>query len=109
MLTPAEEQQIGALDEIEPERSLERSKVHKQNDQLLSVSSIFYINPQNWCVWINGQKFRPNQQEGGIFTVMQVEPDKVILKLHKFPKKLFALGQMEKIDITSGKTIDYYE
>ena len=107
MLTPSEEKQVESF--VDEDTEIEATQNPKGNNNLLSVSSIFYINAKNWYVWINGQKFKPDQQEGEKFSLVGVEPDRVMIRLHKHPKRVFTLGQMEKIDITSGKTIDYYE
>lgn len=58
MLSPAELEAIGAISDIhESSQSLSEGA----HDGKVRLDGIVYHQEDKWCVWLNGQRFSPNQ------------------------------------------------
>lgn len=103
MMTQAEEQQVTPI--VDP--SLE-PPVHVSTtlSDDIRVSGLLYTSPDQWVVWVNGHKMRPQSLDGDGFHVQKVEASCVTLSLSDQPNKTFELSPGERLNRTTGQVVD---
>lgn len=74
MLSSAELEAIGAIPESSDSAQLDT--LERGGGAKPRLDGIVYYQEDNWCVWLNGQRFSPGQQPAK-YKIIKVSPDKV--------------------------------
>lgn len=64
----------------EPEPRVEAPPAPPPAPPDMKLEAVIYNNPQDWAVWIDGQKYVPQSETGGAVTVVDVSPGEVLVR-----------------------------
>lgn len=104
MMTQAEEAQVAPIISSEEEAPAAHISTTLCDD--IRLLSLLYASPDQWVVWINGHKMRPQSLEGDGFRIQKVDASTVTLSLIEQPNKTFVLSPGERLNRTTGQVVD---
>ena len=74
------------------------SEVKPEPLPALKLDAVVYNGPEDWAVWINGEKHTPNEAGGGMYKIVNVAPDGILVHWNSgaVPDTRLSLQESEK-------------